>query len=85
MLNKVVLPDPFGPIIPIMLSKPIEVNYLTVWQLLAVIGWLKREAAVLIHHVGGGVGMAAINIARHIGATIYGTKAVAGPSKYLPR
>ena len=51
----------------------IPVNYLTAWQLLVVMGSLKREEAVLIHNAGGGVGLAAIDIARHIGATIYGT------------
>jgi NADPH:quinone reductase-like Zn-dependent oxidoreductase len=51
----------------------IPVNYLTAWQLLVVMGSLKREESVLIHNAGGGVGLAAIDIARHIGATIYGT------------
>ena len=51
----------------------IPVNYLTAWQLLAVMGSLKPEETVLIHNAGGGVGLAAIDIARHIGATIYGT------------
>ena len=51
----------------------IPVNYLTAWQLLVVMGSLKREETVLIHNAGGGVGLAAIDIARHIGATIYGT------------
>ena len=51
----------------------IPVNYLTAWQLLVVMGSLKREETVLVHNVGGGVGLAAIDIARHIGATIYGT------------
>jgi synaptic vesicle membrane protein VAT-1 len=51
----------------------IPVNYLTAWQLLVAMGALKREETVLIHNAGGGVGLAAIDIARHIGATIYGT------------
>jgi synaptic vesicle membrane protein VAT-1 len=51
----------------------IPVNYLTAWQLLVVMGSLKREESVLIHNAGGGVGLAAIDIARHIGAKIYGT------------
>ena len=51
----------------------IPVNYLTAWQLLFVMGSLKRGETVLIHNAGGGVGLAAIDIARHIGATIYGT------------
>jgi NADPH:quinone reductase-like Zn-dependent oxidoreductase len=34
----------------------ISVNYLTAWQLLVVMGSLKREETVLVHNVGGGVG-----------------------------
>jgi NADPH:quinone reductase-like Zn-dependent oxidoreductase len=51
----------------------IPVNYLTAWQLLVVMGALKPEETVLVHNAGSGVGLAAIDIARHIGATIYGT------------
>ena len=51
----------------------IPVNYLTAWQLLVVMGALRPEETVLIHNAGGGVGLASIDIARHIGATIYGT------------
>ena len=51
----------------------IPVNYLTAWALLVVMGGLKRDESVLIHNVGGGVGLAALDIAKHIGATTYGT------------
>ena len=51
----------------------IPVNYLTAWQLLVVMGSLNPGETVLIHNAGGGVGLAAIDVARHIGATIYGT------------
>lgn len=51
----------------------IPVNYLTAWQLLVVMGSLKADESVLIHNAGSGVGLAAIDIAAHIGATIYGT------------
>ena len=51
----------------------IPVNYLTAWQLLVVMGSLKANETVLIHNAGGGVGLAAIDIARHVGATILGT------------
>src|ERR1700746_332621 len=37
----------------------IPVNYLTAWQLLVVMGSLKREETVLVHNVGGGAGLAA--------------------------
>jgi NADPH:quinone reductase-like Zn-dependent oxidoreductase len=60
----------------------IPVNYLTAWQLLVVMGALKADETVLVHNVGSGVGLAAIDIARHIGATIYGT-ASAGKHAFL--
>src|SRR5215218_4776864 len=51
----------------------LPVNYLTAWQLLVVVGSLAPTDTVLIHNAGGGVGLAAIDIARHIGARIIGT------------
>ena len=54
----------------------LPVQYLTAWQLLVVMGSLSPDETVLIHNAGGGVGLAAIDIARHIGATIYGTASV---------
>ncbi len=49
------------------------VNYLTVWQLLIVMGSLSADETVLIHNAGGAVGLAAIDVARHVGARIIGT------------
>ncbi len=49
------------------------VNYVTAWQLLVVMGRLRKDDTVLIHSAGGGVGIAAIQIARRIGARIIGT------------
>ena len=60
----------------------IPVQYLTAWQLLVVMGSLSPEDSVLIHNAGGGLGLAAIDIARHVGATIYGT-ASAGKHAFL--
>jgi NADPH:quinone reductase-like Zn-dependent oxidoreductase len=51
----------------------IPVNYLTAWALLVVMGGLRKDEAVLIHNAGGGVGLAALEIARHIGAKTFGT------------
>jgi len=51
----------------------IPVNYFTAWQLCVVMGSLKRGETVLVHSVGGGVGIAATQIAKHIGATVIGT------------
>jgi len=51
----------------------IPVNYFTAWQLVVVMGGLKRNETVLIHSAGGGVGIAATQIAKHIGARVIGT------------
>ena len=51
----------------------IPVNYLTAWQLIVVMGGLKAGETVLVHSAGGGVGIAATQIAKHIGATVIGT------------
>lgn len=51
----------------------IPVNYLTAYQLLVVMGSLKKDESVLIHNAGGGVGLAALDIAKKIGAKTYGT------------
>ena len=57
----------------------IPVNYLTAYALLVVMGSLHAGESVLIHNAGGGVGLAAIDIAKKIGAATYGT---ASPSKH---
>lgn len=57
----------------------VPVNYLTAWALLVVMGGLRKDEAVLIHNAGGGVGLAALDIAKHIGAKTYGT---ASPGKH---
>jgi NADPH:quinone reductase-like Zn-dependent oxidoreductase len=58
----------------------IPVNYATAWAALVGYGSLQPGERVLIHSVGGGVGIAAIQLARRFGAgEIYGT---ASPSKH---
>lgn len=57
----------------------IPVNYLTAWALMYVMGSLHAGESVLIHNAGGGVGLAAIDIAKKIGAVSYGT---ASPGKH---
>src|SRR5687767_10186514 len=57
----------------------IPVNYLTAYALLVVMGGLRKGESVLIHNAGGGVGLAAIDIAKHIGANTFGT---ASPGKH---
>src|SRR6202166_422960 len=55
----------------------IPVNYFTAWQLIVVMGGLKANETVLIHSAGGGVGIAATQIAKHIGAQVIGTASAA--------
>ncbi|MDL1879296.1 zinc-binding dehydrogenase [Cytophagia bacterium CHB2] len=51
----------------------IPVTYLTVYQLLVIMGSLHAGDSILIHNAGGGVGLAALDIAKKIGARTYGT------------
>jgi NADPH:quinone reductase-like Zn-dependent oxidoreductase len=57
----------------------IPVNYLTAYTLLYVMGSLQSNESVLIHNAGGGVGLAALDIAKKIGARTFGT---ASPGKH---
>jgi synaptic vesicle membrane protein VAT-1 len=62
----------------------IPVNYLTAYALLVVMGSLHEGESVLIHNAGGGVGLAALDIAKKIGAITYGT-ASAAKHKFLTK
>lgn len=55
------------------------VNYGTAYAALIVMGSLRERDRVLIHAAAGGVGIAATQIARNVGAEIFGT---ASPSKH---
>jgi synaptic vesicle membrane protein VAT-1 len=55
----------------------IPVNYFTAWQLVYVMGGLKKNETVLVHSAGGGVGIAATQIAKHLGARVIGTASAA--------
>ncbi len=57
----------------------LPVNYLTAYGLLVVFGSLHEGESVLIHNVGGGVGLAALEIAKKVGARTFGT---ASPAKH---
>ena len=59
----------------------IPVNYFTAWQLIMVMGGLKAGDTVLVHSAGGGVGIAALQLAKHIGATVIGTASSAKHSE----
>jgi NADPH:quinone reductase-like Zn-dependent oxidoreductase len=55
------------------------VNYGTAYAALIIMGSLREKDRVLIHAAAGGVGIAATQIARNVGAEIFGT---ASPSKH---
>ncbi len=57
----------------------IPVNYATAWASLMDYGDLRPGGRVLIHSAGGGVGIAATQIAKREGAEVYGT---ASPGKH---
>lgn len=62
-----------------LVGAALPVTYLTAWQLVVAMGGLAPTETVLIHSAGGGVGIAAVQIAKHIGATVIGT---ASPGKH---
>jgi len=51
----------------------LPVNYLTAWQILEVMGGLRAGQTILVHSAGGGVGIAALQLAKRIGARVIGT------------
>ncbi len=55
------------------------VNYGTAWAALMIMGGLRSGDRALIHAAGGGVGIAATQIAKRAGAEIFGTSS---PSKH---
>jgi NADPH:quinone reductase-like Zn-dependent oxidoreductase len=55
------------------------VNYGTAYAALIIMGSLREGDRMLIHAAGGGVGIAATQIARNVGAEIFGTSS---PSKH---
>jgi NADPH:quinone reductase-like Zn-dependent oxidoreductase len=57
----------------------VPINYATAWSGLIGYGSLRPGERVLIHSCGGGVGIAATQIAKRVGAEVYGT---ASPGKH---
>jgi acyl transferase domain-containing protein/NADPH:quinone reductase-like Zn-dependent oxidoreductase/NADP-dependent 3-hydroxy acid dehydrogenase YdfG/acyl carrier protein len=82
-----ILPRAFGPIaitdaralarIPDRLTfleaAVVPVVFLTAWHGLVHLGRLQRGERLLVHAAAGGVGIAATQIARHLGAEVFGT------------
>ncbi|MFB8183499.1 SDR family NAD(P)-dependent oxidoreductase, partial [Streptomyces sp. NPDC055966] len=57
----------------------VPIVYLTAYYALVDLGGLKPGESVLVHAAAGGVGSAAVQLARHLGAEVYGT---ASPAKW---
>nr|WP_062339553.1 type I polyketide synthase [Herbidospora sakaeratensis] len=55
------------------------VVFLTAYHALVELAELRRGESILIHAAAGGVGIAAVQLARHLGAEVFGT---ASPSKW---
>ena len=85
--SQVVIPADCAFVLPAQLSfeqgAAIPVNYATAWAGLVDYGNLKPAARVLIHSAGGGVGIAATQIAKRIGAEVYGTASAGKHARVL--
>jgi polyketide synthase 12 len=57
----------------------VPVVFLTAYYALVDLADLRPGESVLVHAAAGGVGMAAVQLARHLGAEVFGT---AGPAKH---
>ncbi|WP_435613487.1 type I polyketide synthase [Streptomyces sp. bgisy159] len=55
------------------------IAYLTAYYALVDLGGLRSGESLLVHAAAGGVGSAAVHLARHLGAEVYGT---ASPAKW---
>ena len=63
------------------IAAAIPVNYLTAYFMMIHQGSLRKDETILIHGIGGGVGIAALQIANKIGAKIIGTASAGKHSK----
>ncbi|MER6359171.1 SDR family NAD(P)-dependent oxidoreductase, partial [Streptomyces sp. NPDC001634] len=54
----------------------VPVVFLTAYYALRDLGGVKPGESVLVHAAAGGVGMAAVQLARHLGAEVFGTASV---------
>lgn len=65
------VPIPEG--MPFEEAAALPVNYLTAYHMMVRLGNLRKGERILIHTAAGGVGLAAIQLAKDIGAEIFGT------------
>lgn len=70
---------PLGDALTFEQGAAVPVNYATAWAGLIGYGSLQPGERVLVHSAGGGVGIAATQIAKRVGVEVYGT---ASPGKH---
>ena len=76
-----VLPRPAGLSAPEAAAFPVA--YLTAWYALSRVARLQQGERVLIHAATGGVGLAAVQWAQHVGAEVYATAGTPEKRAYL--
>jgi len=74
---RLVVPVPAGWSLAEAAAAPVA--FLTAYYALVTLAGLRAGESVLIHAAAGGVGTAAVQLARHLGAEVYGT---ASPAKW---
>ncbi|MEK8104240.1 hypothetical protein NKG94_02150 [Micromonospora sp. M12] len=75
--RRMLVPMPVG--FSFVQAAGVPVAFLTAWHALVDLAGLRAGERVLIHAAAGGVGMAAVQIARHLGAQVCAT---ASPAKW---
>ena len=68
---RLVVPVPAGWSLVQAAAAPVV--FLTAWHALVTLAGLRAGERVLVHAAAGGVGMAAVQLARHLGAEVFGT------------
>ncbi|KAJ3342584.1 hypothetical protein HDU93_001972 [Gonapodya sp. JEL0774] len=58
-------------------------NYNTAWAGLVLRGQIKKGELVLVHAAAGGVGLAAVHVAKYVGCTVIGTASTAEKLRIL--
>ncbi|NMO16396.1 type I polyketide synthase [Pyxidicoccus fallax] len=76
-----VLPRPAG--LSAVEAAAMPIAYLTAWYALERVARLKKGERVLIHAATGGVGLAAVQWAQHVGAEVYATAGTPEKRAYL--
>ncbi len=77
------LVTPLPPWLAFSHAAALPVAYLTAWHALVTVARVTRGERVLVHAAAGGVGLAAVHVARWLGATVVGTAGSPEKRAYL--